>query len=319
MDIDKILLKVMNDQASREEYEALEAWKLESQENLALLQEISKSQSVSSTPYKEYDKDKAWKKVEAQIDPLPHSKPTKISLAPAYILLGVTLAILAFLLMKEDSSTNLPSHYEAATETNAFALQDDSKIWLREGGSTIEVLSQFESANERRVALSGEAFFDIKKDSKPFVIELSNNDYIEVVGTSFNVINNDQELDICVYSGTVILHTLDRKLKLNRGDKASRVLGSIVINKNTESNKLSWKSNELVFDDMDLGQVFETLSKHYKVDIQLDPSANTTNCRIRDRFKEKSIAEVLEALAKHTGFEYQIKEQNISISRLSCS
>ncbi len=321
MDIDKILLKIMNDQASKAEYEALEAWKNESQENIAQLQQIIQSKNNNSSPYRDYNKHKAWKKIEVQMEPLQPVKAQKTSVPkiPILLFLITLIAGVAYMFLKEDA-IKVPTLYQAHQEQQNFALQDDSQIWLRQGGTNLEILSKFDSDEERRVSLEGEAFFDIAKNpSKPFIIELGNEEYIKVLGTSFNVINKGKELNISVYSGTVILHTLGRELTLKKGDKASRVMDAIVLNKNIDSNETSWKTKELTFDDTALSQVFEAISRHYKMDIELDKeNTNLANCRVRERFTDQTIDSVMSDLSKNLDFKYELNAQKITISNLSC-
>ena len=321
MDIDKILLKIMNDQAGKEEYEALEAWKNESQENIAQLQQIIQSKSNEGSPYRDYDKHKAWKKIEVQMEPMQPAVPQKSKSikTPLLLLLAALVACAAYYFLKGDKVQE-PTLYEAQAEQQNFALQDASQIWLRRGGTNLEILSDFDNDNERRVRLDGEAFFDIAKNpSKPFIIELGNEEFIKVLGTSFNVINKGKELNISVYSGTVVLHTLGRELTLKKGDKASRVMDAIVLNKNIDSNETSWKSKELTFDDTALSQVFDAISRHYMMDIELDKeSTNLVNCRVRERFTDQTIDSVLSDLSKNLDFNYELDDQKITISNLSC-
>jgi len=319
MDIDKILLNVINNEASKEEHAALEAWKQESQDNLTLLQDIMRKQELAvSSNYKVYDKEKAWKKVSAQMEPMTVLKSEKSGLAKYSLLLAACFAGLAlyFFMNKE---TAAPSIYQAETEMMAFALEDASQIWLRDGGSSLEIKSDF--VDERRVALTGEAFFDIAKDpSKAFIIELKNNDFIKVLGTSFNVINTADDFEISVYSGVVELHTLNRILTLSKGDKVSKELGGAMVKvKDNNRHRLSWKNKELVFDNSELSEVFKAVSDHYNVDIQLDnKTINLANCKVRTKFTNEPIEKVMQQLAKHFGFNYQLVGKTISISDLKC-
>ncbi len=318
MDIDKILLQVLNDKASKEEYEALEAWKKESADNIELLQQLSQKGSPETKPYKQYDKHKAWKLVEAQMDSSPQPiKKSKKSSNVLWYLLGIIsiLAIIGYFVLNNEKT---PTVYKADNALLAFELQDKSNIWLRDGGSSLELKSDFES--ERRVALQGEGFFDISPDKeRPFVIELNDNDFIKVLGTSFNVVNQQDKFEIAIYSGTVEFHTLNRVITLQKGDQVSKVMGSITKHKMTQNNQLSWKNKELVFENSDFSSVMSALSNHYGVQFKLDDqTVNLANCSIRTRFSNETINQVLEELASHMNFNYAIANQEVTISNLTC-
>ena len=61
--------------------------------------------------------------------------------------------------------------FTANGERCLITLPDSSKVWLN-GGSTLIYPSRFVSA-ERNVCLSGEAFFDVVKDSRPFIVDVN--------------------------------------------------------------------------------------------------------------------------------------------------
>jgi len=317
MDIDKILLNVMNNKASKEEYEALESWKNDSKENISLLQEIVAKQQTADISYKQYNSEKAWKKINAQIEPSTPitANKSKSSNLWIFILVAALLGLASYFFLGVEDKTN---QYKSETETMAFALEDNSKIWLRDGGSTLDIVTDFNQ--ERTVALSGEAFFDITPDKdKPFVIQLANEDFIKVLGTSFNVINRAGELDVVVYTGTVELHTMNRTHTLTKGDRVSLINGATVKYKNQDAHKLSWKNNELIFDDTDFSSVLDAIANHYKVDFDLDKnSVNLANCSVREKFTNETIAEIMVELSKHLGFNYNIVGNQIKITDLSC-
>lgn len=68
-----------------------------------------------------------------------------------------------------------------------LTLADGTEVWLN-AGSTFEYPASFEGLTERRVTLSGEAFFDVRRDTcRPFRVEMPDGECIRVLGTRFNV------------------------------------------------------------------------------------------------------------------------------------
>ena len=75
--------------------------------------------------------------------------------------------------------------FTAYGERTMVILPDSSKVWLN-GGSSLIYPSRFVSA-ERNVCLTGEAYFDVRKDSsRPFTVDV-NQMKLKVLGTTFNV------------------------------------------------------------------------------------------------------------------------------------
>lgn len=67
-----------------------------------------------------------------------------------------------------------------------LTLADGSDVWLN-ADTRFEYPASFAGKAERRVRLEGEAFFEVKKDSRPFYVEVGAAENIRVLGTSFNV------------------------------------------------------------------------------------------------------------------------------------
>ena len=73
----------------------------------------------------------------------------------------------------------------SANRTKSFRLSDGTVVWLN-SRSTLRYPNKF-SGTERRVELTGEAFFEVAPDeSMPFIVNTDQYD-IRVLGTKFNV------------------------------------------------------------------------------------------------------------------------------------
>ncbi len=319
MDIDKLLLQLLKNEDASKEYDTLDEWKKEAVESLKALDSLSKDSGDSiSSSYKKYDKVAAWEKISNQLEPTPTPQSPKSNKWIWATLLLFLIAGTAFITYKSicSSTDKTQKIYNSDTQTMAFALEDESQIWLREGGSILSLESDF--TQERRVRLEGEAFFDIAKDAeRPFIIELTDSDFIKVLGTSFNVINKEDQLDVVVYSGVVEFHTLNRPLTLQKGDMATRIKGSISVVKNKDGNKISWKTNQLVFEDTPLLKVFKALENHYNISIHIDKGISS-NCPIRTKFTDESIESVMKELSQLSRFEYNINHDQISVKNINC-
>ncbi|AEW00297.1 hypothetical protein A4D02_23500 [Niastella koreensis] len=79
----------------------------------------------------------------------------------------------------------------------SLTLPDGSKVWMN-AGTSLTYPTAF-TANERKVALTGEAYFEVKKDArKPFKVHFASagrEGTVEVLGTHFNIKAYDDEAD----------------------------------------------------------------------------------------------------------------------------
>lgn len=308
MDLDKIILNVLNNKASKEEYEILEAWKKESSDNIAFLNEMKERASVGG--YKEYDVKKAWDKVDTQLTENTPKSSSKLWLIGALILM-VGAAVFYF-----SQRTAGPNIFDSGDEVQQIATTDNSSIWLNENTHLAEV-SDF--TQTREVDLKGEAFFDVVSDKeKPFVIHINDTEFIKVLGTSFNVLNRSDNFDIAVYTGHVQLHVLGgRVIDLYKNDRVKKVNGSYVKVNKIEQNILSWKTNTLIFDNTPLSDVLTKLEDHYKVNFN-HGQVDLSSCNLRSKFQNETFDTVLSELESHFNLEYSKDQNNINITGIKC-
>jgi len=126
----------------------------------------------------------------------------------------------------------------------------------------------------RKVNLSGEAFFDIEPDrDNPFVID-AGKAKVKVMGTSFNVITNnpDSAVEVFVKTGQVMLsdNSGNKTLLLDPGYIGtidSRNSGKAL---NNDPNYMAWNTGMLIYDGQTLDIVFRDLKRVYNLDIVAD-------------------------------------------------
>lgn len=309
MKIDKAILKLLKRSSSLEELEILEDWKKQSEENLAFLSLIN---TPMNNNYELFDTKNAWKKIARRAG--INSSINKSLITGIIIALSALLTSLYFV-QKSAEVKALPV-YEPETEVRAFALVDDSKVWLNKNSMLAQV-SDF--SEDRIVKLQGEAYFDVShKEGQSFIIQLNDEDFVRVVGTSFNLLNTEEEFDLNVYSGKVELHTLNRVIELEKGFRAVRLDETYVKLRNRDKNVSSWKSNELIFEDAFIDNVFQALERHYKLDIHLKDGLDTGGCKLRSRFKNQDIDEIFTELSEIWSMAYTRTGQTIEISDIAC-
>lgn len=161
-----------------------------------------------------------------------------------------------------------PSHNNtiAITSTKTFSkdirlicLPDGTRVWLNQN-TLIEYPTEF-AENERAVKLTGEAFFEVKRDvSRPFVIT-SGPIKTTVLGTSFNISSYaNKEPQVNVRTGKVKVESNENVVFLIRGDKAIYNNADAKIEKQkTTLLEPEWKKVLIYVDGLTLAQVIEKL------------------------------------------------------------
>jgi transmembrane sensor len=151
-------------------------------------------------------------------------------------------------------------------------LPDGSRVWLNRN-SSISYKPGL-GRDSRNVKLTGEAFFDIAHDaSRPFIID-AGNAQVKDIGTSFNVITNNQnnEVEVFVRSGKVMLSNQSgsRELIIDPGyiGVISTINASRSLNKNP--NYLSWNTDLLSYEGESLEKVFRDLKRVHNINVVAD-------------------------------------------------
>ncbi|MDN5203601.1 FecR domain-containing protein [Fulvivirgaceae bacterium BMA10] len=197
-------------------------------------------------------------------------------------------------------------------ERKLIELPDGSKVHLN-AETTIQYPSDF-SGKERKINLSGEAFFSVKRDTKrPFIVN-SGDVSTTVLGTSFNVSaftgNNTY---VTVESGKVKVANEENnsEIILTKGeqaiyDKSMNAMDKMVVNIGAYTD---WRNGFLHFNETTLKQAIEQMEKWYDVTIECDEQTLLER-NIRGVYQNESLHEVLEDMQ----FMFELKYEFVNDS-----
>ncbi len=196
-----------------------------------------------------------------------------------------------------------------------FQLPDGSHVWLN-SGSILKYPVPF--ANDiRQVELTGEAYFDVRKDaSHPFVVNAGTMN-IEVKGTKFNVVNYPDEAttEMILESGSVQLFSGDyenRKtiIKVKPGEMASydKSANELKISKVEVDKYMAWKNGTLIFRDDKMDEVVRKLNRWFNVEIILQ-SPQLKEYIYTATYREETLAQILELLKISAPIKYTITDR----------
>jgi hypothetical protein len=157
-------------------------------------------------------------------------------------------------------------------------LADGTKVWLN-AASSIRFPFYFKG-NERRVAITGEAYFEVAKDAtRPFRVEFNNESgekgEIEVLGTHFNVNTYPDEEDIktTLLEGSVKIKKGGNAEVLSPGQQARLTSDAITIKNDVVlSQVMAWKDGFFVFDNSDIKMIMRQVARWYDVEVIFEGS-----------------------------------------------
>ena len=194
-----------------------------------------------------------------------------------------------------------------------LVLSDGTKVWLN-AGTKLRYPVKF-IGKERRVELTGEAYFDVTPDEDvPFVVETSRS-AVTVLGTEFCVRDYAGEANLTtLVQGSVSVedqrgnaYLIRPGQQVNIGKEGSRVLDVETI------YFTSWKDGYFIFNEATLSEIMSELSKWYDFDcFFLNPDAG--NERLTARLKKyDDISVILDILSRTGNIQFTQKGRAITV------
>ena len=182
-------------------------------------------------------------------------------------------------------------------------LSDGTKVWLN-ASSSLTFPTSFAS-NERKVILTGEAYFEVAKDKKrPFRVSV-NEMQVNVLGTHFNINAYDDEATIntTLLEGSVLLSEKSQKVLLKPGQQAQKQKkGTIVVNNKVNIDEvMGWKNGVFYFENAGIQTVLREISRWYDVDVVFEKGipVRTFEGEIQRNLKLSQVLKILEKNKVH--------------------
>jgi ferric-dicitrate binding protein FerR (iron transport regulator) len=159
------------------------------------------------------------------------------------------------------------------------ALADGSTAWVSPG-SRIQVSRRLGwpallAPASRTVALDGEAYFDVRRDGRPFAVEASQVQ-VQVLGTRFAVrgASASASARVEVTEGRVAVTAGGQRVLLGAGEGVSWRAGSLQQRSFDAARVATWRTGGLAALDEPLGDVLAELARRFDVEITVDRDVN---------------------------------------------
>lgn len=251
-----------------------------------------------------------WKNLEKRIQ-----EEVNIKTIPMYrkYWVGIAASLIfavGFFFISDQFRTNQITIETSVAEFQSVYLPDSSIVHMN-AGSTIS-FSKRHWQNNRRVELSGEAFFEVKRGND-FVVETSLGN-VAVLGTSFNV-RVREFLEVACKTGKVRVTSPDgndyEDITPGLGVlvKENDVLTPIEVNL---SEVDTWRKGEFYFESMLFSEVLAELKRQFDIEVEFDTAT------IEDRpyttyFNRGDLVGALQLVCKPLGLTFKIDGKKVFI------
>jgi len=197
-------------------------------------------------------------------------------------------------------------------------LDDGTKIWLN-SASTLQFPVHF-NANDRRVVLTGEAYFEVAASiapqtghKRPFTVWVDNME-VQAIGTAFNIsaYKEDNRSQTTVVEGLVKVNRNNTSNLLLPGKKLIAADSTVSIEDADVKQEIAWKNGEFVFRNTSLRMVMNELARWYDMDVVYDPGVPSLHFS-GEVERESDIKKVLQMLEYTGGVTFTIVNRIITV------
>lgn len=263
-------------------------------------------------------------RITTQEEKVKHNKKLKWSIACSTVALGVVLSVVLITYLFVSPRLANTSQKDVWMEvpvgsTSRIVLPDGSIAHINENSHL--TYSHLFGIKNREIKMSGECYFEVKKNEKQPFIVCSDAMKIQVLGTKFNVRdypnNNHSSVDLLegkVTASNIKDETNSYELHPNQRITLNKHTGEIQIEYLHNTKELLWTSEELALNGKSLTDITYILSQRYHVNIVI---SNDSMRKLRFggslSLNNQHINDVLDVLKSTGKIRYRTKNNTIVI------
>ena len=196
-----------------------------------------------------------------------------------------------------------------------IVLVDGTRVWLN-AASSLKFPSAF-NGNDRKVTLTGEAYFEVAKNkAKPFRVEF-NHTQVEVLGTRFNIMAypDEAETKTTLVEGSVRVSNSKGGQMLTPGHQAILTTsGDIRIIDADMEETLAWKNGYFIFHNAEIREVMKQAERWYDVEVVYDGSI-PDNRLVGRISKYKNISQLLKNIELASDIHFKVNGNKVTVSK----
>lgn len=322
--IDRLIEKYLNGNMSDEDYIRLTEYLQEKPENMIHFDHY-KHEWISRSD----ESEKSWLRLKSKIVRLKVLEnklgrkihlPYKVLRVASVLVIGLVFGavISSGILLVRNGGGNPIVFNAPKGEKSVMILPDSSKVWLN-GGTVLTANRNFGISN-RKIELTGEAYFEVTKNKRLPLIVTTGPMKIRVLGTKFNVsaYADQQLIETTLKEGIIELSPATegafRKFIMQKNQIAvfDKTTSKLSVGAVDVETKLAWKNNQLIIENENYLRVFKKLENWYGVKFTFE-NIPLTEPNYSMTIKTESLREILELISIITPIRYDITGENVTI------
>ncbi len=326
--IDDLIGKYLLGEATHEERSEVDVWLQLSEENQkyfnqlkTIIQKLETNQSTHT-----FNADRAWEKLKMRIESTPEIRReakvipinrNKLLVRIAASVVGVLfLSALLFRLLNNPIETvNLQAINSVVIDT----FSGGTIVHLNKNSSMVAVYNP--KKKSQQVKLTGEAYFEVKKEKdQEFLIE-TQDIVIRDIGTSFNVksIAGSAQIEVLVEEGEVMMYSNDNPgIAIRAGESGFYDVTTRAFTKSElfDKNAFAYKTKKFRFSNVRLSDVVQSLNSVYAKQIILQ--GDISECSLTISFDNEDVNAITELIAETLGLKKSETNEGIVLEGSGC-
>ena len=197
-------------------------------------------------------------------------------------------------------------------------LPDETKVWLN-ASSSLRFPTAF-AGKERRVQISGEAYFEVAKNpSQPFLVSINGGSEVEVLGTHFNIMayGDERAVKTTLLEGAINFRNGTAEKKLKPGQQVQLQNGTLKLEVDVDIDQVvAWKNGLFDFSDDVIPDIMRQLSRWYDIEVAYDGPVPEGHYAGAVR-RQSNISEVLKMLELAGDVRFEIQGKKVTVKKQS--
>lgn len=217
---------------------------------------------------------------------------------------------------KDSLSSHVAAFHTLSTPVGGqyqVTLPDGTKVWLN-AATSIKYPPAF-GDTERKVELTGEAYFEVAKNQqKPFIVLLEDSTTIIVTGTHFNIhsYNNEKEQQVTLLEGSVTVSNAGNITKLEPGTQALIKDKEIAKRNVPDAEEVTgWKDGLFVFRDATIESIMMQIARWY--DARIVYKAKTKQLFNATILRKEPLVKILKLLELNGYVHFKTENKTIYV------
>ncbi len=198
-------------------------------------------------------------------------------------------------------------------------LPDQTQVWLN-AASSLSYPTAF-TGPERRVEITGEAYFEVAKNPNlPFIVHMNRKEGagadVLVLGTHFNInaYEDENRLVATLLEGSIQFSSSGSRSVLQPGQEIQLSdKGAVQFVKEVNTSlTVAWKNEKFSFQNADIKTIMREVSRWYDVDVQYEGDITKTHydCQLSRNFP---VSKVFQTLENTGGVHFEINGKTVKV------